>query len=83
MEPQHLVLSAGDGAIKADEHYRETGHRIEVFAQKRKFQTRDREMTDLTKKYKCTQCDFESFNGKRLAKFYPPPTLSLLILINK
>ena len=64
---QHLVLSAGNGAILADEHRTNTGHKIEVFGKRESFYTRDRRMTDFTRKYKCTECNFESFDGKRLA----------------
>ena len=65
-QPSHLVLSAGNGAVEATEHCRVTGHKIEVFSKKEILPSKGRrQFMDFTQKYKCTQCDFESFNGKR------------------
>ena len=64
-----LVLSVGNGAILADEHYKITGHKIEVLGKKISSGIRNIKFIDFIEEYKCTECIFESFNGERYVKY--------------
>ena len=57
---ESLIYRTNKGAIEADKHYSETGHKIELFGQQFTFNKE----VERHKRYKCTKCDFESFSGE-------------------
>ncbi len=55
-----------NGSKKADEHYRETGHFIELLGKEVALHD---DYYDKIKFYKCQECDFTSQGGRRVKRY--------------
>ena len=62
------IIKYNRGAKLADEHYTETGHKIEEFGEQRTVMLANLTY-DLIKHYKCTECDFNSDAGERIKRY--------------
>ncbi len=60
------IIKLSRGVKQADSHYRETGHRIDVFG---KEEALDEDYYDQVKNYKCSECDFSSISGERVKRY--------------
>jgi hypothetical protein len=59
--PTASLFKDSRGAILADAHYTETGHEIKETGQSIEKRSG---MFEITKRYKCNVCNFESFAGE-------------------
>ena len=60
------VFKVSTGAIRADEHYLATGHKINHSISR---ETVGMNFTDYKSKYQCEKCKFTSYGGKRTSHF--------------
>lgn len=63
---EFTIFKINSGAIKADDHYTETGHQIEL--QCKENALRNDTYFDKIKYYKCLECSFSSQGGERVKR---------------
>jgi hypothetical protein len=64
---EHLIYKDSRGAIQADAHYLESGHKIVVTGEWRECNVRGNKVVK-KKHYKCTQCNFQSYAAELIEK---------------